>query len=220
MKVLWASTWLATGGFNGTLGAQWNESQVNDEAEFFRAAAVTFFARGNRSTRFSFSVFMPFDSEGECMTFAATAIFALAAQSDLQVISEDGLYAVILPGAVLVSVVPSRLIGSSLMVTYSFEGGLFLVQSSPPTPPTFNVQTGKISLNFNDESRQVTFPLQFTQVPTSVECWVVPATGSSVKFIQAAPLSDSITASGFTAVIGYPIPESGYFLYWSASLSS
>ena len=217
MKVVFASTWLAAGGINGTLGAQWNGRQVNDEADFFRAAAVTYFPRGNRSTTFSFSAFQSFDTEGEAMKFAATHMNDLPEQASLQVVSDDGVYAVILEDAVITSFQPGRVVGCSLEVSYSFAGGVFAVQSQPPVPPSFNVQTGKIALNTNDESRAISFPLPFSQLPTLVDCWIVPFTGSSVKFIQAAPLSDSITINGFTAAIGFPIPEPGYFLYWEAS---
>jgi hypothetical protein len=220
MKVIYASTWLAPGGIYGTNGAQWNGQQVNDEADFFRAAAVSFFPRGNRSTTFGFSVLVSFDTEGEAMKFAATQMNSLPEQADLQVVSDDGIYAVILTDAVLVGFMPGRVVGCSVIASYSFAGGVFAVQAEPPVPPTYNVQTGKIALNAADESRVVTFPLQFSGTPTSVECWIVPATPSSIKFIQAAVLSDTITNAGFTAVFGYPIPEAGYFLFWEASLPS
>jgi hypothetical protein len=220
MKVIFASTWLAPGGIYGTNGAQWNGTQVNDETEFFRAAAASFFPRGNRTTTFSFSVIETLDSEGEAMLFAATRMNELPEQADLQVVSDDGVYAVILRNAVLTSFQPGRVIGCSVEVSYSFAGGVFAVQAEPPVPPTYNVQTGKIALNAADESRVVTFPLQFSGTPTSVECWIVPATASSIKFIQAAVLSDTINNAGFTAVFGFPIPEAGYFLFWEASLPS
>jgi len=220
MKVLFASTWLATGGLRGTNGAQWNGQQVNDEALFFRAAAVSYFPRGNRSTTFSFSVLEIFDTEGEAMSFAATGMSGLSQQGNLQVVSDDGLYAVQMANAVLTSFSPGRVVGCSVQVSYSFAGGVFVVQSQPPVPPNYNVQTGQLVLNQNDELRSVVFPVQFNGVPSSVECWVVPLSTSSIKFIQAAPLSDSITASGFNVALGYPIPELGYILFWSASTES
>ena len=217
MKVLYASTWLATGGINGVLGGQWNGHQVNEEADFFRAAAVTFFARGNRATTFSFSVFQSFNTEGEAMQFAATQINNLSQQADLVVWSEDSVYSVVLAQAVLVSVTPGRVVGCSCEITYSFAGGAFAIGASPPTPITYLVQAGKIALATNDESKAVTFPLAFATTPVSVEAWVLPASGSPIKFIAAAVLGDTINTTGFTASIGYPIPDNSYFLMWQAT---
>jgi hypothetical protein len=220
MKVFYAGIFLAPGGIEGTLGATWNDTAIVDEAAFFRAAALTYFSRENRGVTFGFSVFKPFNSEGEALLFAATHFSSLTLQADLIVISDDGLYAVKLVGAVLTSFAPSALIGLSLQATYRFAGGQFVVETSPPTPPTVNSQVGSIALNTNDESRAIVFPTQFPSLPTVVECWVVPASGSSIKFISATPLFDTITISGFTAAIGYPIPEAGYRLFWEATLQT
>lgn len=213
MKVTYSTTLLASGGLLGTTGANWNGQQINDEAAFFRAAAVSFYPRGNRSTIFGFGVNMPFNNEGAALLFAATFINTLPTQADLTVVDDAGTVAVVLANAVLDSVSVPKVDGNYVFIHYQFRGGVFTSTSSLPNS---NVIGGKTALAINDESKSVTFPLTFSSLPSVVDCWVVPPTGAPVLFIEARPLYDTISPTGFSAAIGFPIPANGYWLFWEA----
>jgi hypothetical protein len=76
-------------------------------------------------------------------------------------------------------------------------------------------QQGSVDLALNDESKAIVFPSEFASAP-AVNPIVVPPSGGIG--IQAWP--ESITAAGFTARLGFPIPASGYKLQWTALLST
>lgn len=218
MRVYYGSQYLASGGLEGTRGINFNGSFLIDEAQFFRAAAATFFARGNRSTTLGFAVSRNFDSEADALYFAAISQNALPGSADLLVSDEEGTIVVALEGAVLEGVSVGPIIGSSVDVSYQFRGGIFVPSVLPPEPPSDTVITGNVALALNDETKAVVFDTPFAIAPTSVECWVVPASGAPVLFIQSVPLHDTIDIAGFTAALGFPIPSDGqYWLYWSAS---
>lgn len=216
MRVLYSSTWLASGGLQGTSGANWNGQQVNDEAQFFRAAASTFYARGNRSTKFGFGVNTGFNTEADAIAFAALQINGLPQQADLTVSDELGRIAVVLSSAVLDSVTP-KVDGINVFTRYEFSGGVWASTDVPPNPSEDRVKVGQQALSINDESAAVIFATPFAAVPTTVNCWCVPPNSSAtVFFIQSVALKDSISATGFTAKIGFPIPDAGWYLQWEA----
>lgn len=78
-----------------------------------------------------------------------------------------------------------------------------------------NWQQGSAALLINDESKAVAFPVEFASAP-AVNPIIVPPTGGLL--IQAVP--SAITAAGFTARIGFPIPALGYMLQWTALLAT
>lgn len=216
MRVNFAGIFLAPGGLEGTRGISFNGSFMLDEAQFFRAAAMSFFARGNRSTAIGFSVSRNFASESDALLFAAITQNTLPGQGDLFVSDEEGTTVVALEGAVLEGLAVGPFIGSSLDVSYQFRGGVFVPSVIPPQP-TDSVITGNVALALNDETKAVVFPTPFAVIPTSVDCWIVCDSGAPVRFIDAAVLRDTITTTGFTAGIGFPIPSNGqYWLYWQA----
>jgi hypothetical protein len=216
VRVNYAGSFLAPGGLEGTRGISFNGSFVLDEAQFFRAAAMSFFSRGNRSTGIGFSVSRNFASESDALIFASIEQNTLPGQGDLFVSDEEGTTVVALEAAVLEGVSVGPLIGSSVEVSYQFRGGVFVPSVLPPQP-TDTVITGNIALALGDESKAVVFPAPFAVIPTSVDCWVVCDSAAPVRFIDAAVLRDTITTTGFTAGIGFPIPSNGqYWLYWQA----
>lgn len=217
MRVNYAGIFLAPGGLEGTRGISFNGAFLVDEAQFFRAAAMSFFARGNRSTNIGFSVSRSFASESDALIFASLSQNTIPGQADLFVSDEEGTTVVALEDAVLEAVSVGPLIGTSVEVAYQFRGGIFVPSVLPPQPSD-NVITGNVALALNDELKAVVFLTPFAVVPTSVEAWVVPDSGAPIKFIAATPLKDTITTTGFTAAIGFPIPSNGqYWLYWQAS---
>ncbi len=218
MKVLYSSTYLATGGLQGASGVNWNGQQVNDEAAFFRAAALSYFPRGNRSTKFGFGVNLSFNSEADALLFAAVQFNALPQQADLTILDEGGTVAIVLADAVLESVVP-QVSGVYVFIKYEFGGGVWASTSVPPNPTEDTVKRGQVALAVNDESKVVTFDTPFGSTPVTVNCWAVPPSTASMRFIQAVPLYDTITTTGFSAAIAFPIPETGWFLMWEAIAS-
>lgn len=220
MRVYYGSKYLAAGGLEGTRGINFNGTFLVDEAQFFRAAAAAFFARGNRATSLSFAVSRSFPSESDALIFAALEQNTLPGQADLIVSDEPGTTAVRLASAVLEGISVGPLIGSSVEVSYQFRGGIFVpsILPPPPVPPVTDVITGNVSLALGDETKAIAFAVPFATPPSSVDCWVVPASGAPILLIDATPLHDTITGAGFTAAIGFPIPSNGqYWLYWQAS---
>jgi hypothetical protein len=216
MRIFYGSTYLAPGGLEGTRGISFNGAFMVDEAQFFRAAAMAFFARGNRSTTIGFNVSRSFASESDALVFAAITVNLLPGTGDLIVSDEEGTTVVELTDAVLESVAVGPIIGTSVDLRYTFKGGVFAPSVLPPQP-TDTVITGNVALALNDELKAVVFPAPFAVAPTSVDCWIVCATAAPIKFIAAAVLQDSITTTGFNAAIGFPIPTNGqYWLYWQA----
>jgi hypothetical protein len=216
MKVTYGTQQIAPGGLQGTMGASWNGQQINDEAQFFRAAAANFFPRGNRSSTFAFGVNVNLNTEADAMVYAATLLNYLEQQADLVVTDEAGTYTVTLGNAVLESLDVVKIDGKNVTLRFQFRGGVWT--SATLIPGLDTVKRGSIALAVNDETKAISFGTAFSGAPAMVECWVVPASTSSVRFIQAEPLSDTITANGFTAGIAFPIPETGYVLMWEAWL--
>jgi hypothetical protein len=73
-------------------------------------------------------------------------------------------------------------------------------------------QDGTVALTAGAESLAVVFPTAFGGAPT-VNVTVIPPPGGSI--IPGVP--SVITASGFTALLGFPIPATGYSLQWTAA---
>lgn len=216
MKVTYGTQQIAPGGLQGTSGASWNGQQINDEAQFFRAAAANFFPRGNRSSTFAFGVNVNLNTEADAMVYAATLLNYLATQADLVVTDEGDTYTATLGNAVLESVDIVKIDGKNVTLRYQFRGGVWT--SATLIPGLDTVKRGSIALDVNDESKAISFATAFAAAPAMVECWIVPPSTGSVKYIDAAPFSDTITANGFTAGIAFPIPETGFVLMWEAWL--
>jgi hypothetical protein len=71
--------------------------------------------------------------------------------------------------------------------------------------------SAKVSLTAGIESLAVTFPNRFNAAPR-VQVSIIPPDGGTI--IIAAP--SAVTVDGFTALFGFPIPATGYFLQWAA----
>lgn len=128
MRAKYGSVWIAPGGVEGTTGAGWQCSQQNDEFVLLGAEAASFFARGGRATSFPFSVNRVFGTEAAAILFMATHVAELAQQGDLQLFADDALDddpAAELLEAVLEGVEFSEIRGCSLLVKYTFRGGVF-----------------------------------------------------------------------------------------------
>jgi hypothetical protein len=73
-------------------------------------------------------------------------------------------------------------------------------------------QDGNAALSINAESLAVVFPTAFAAAP-KVTVTIVPPGGGTI--ILAVP--SVITAAGFTALLGFPVPATGYTLQWTAA---
>lgn len=219
MKVKYSTTWLATGRLEGTSGSSWNGAQINDEVAFFRAAAASFFARGGRSTTFAFRVAKTFESEAALLFWAATHFSTLPTQADLILTDDDETVAVMLADAVIDQPRIANVIGVSLLIEYTFRGGLFESEDVPEdsvVPSANTVKTGTVTLAAAAESGSVAFAVGFGTIP-KVTVQLCPPTGGQT--FNAYPIWDTITADGFDYELDAPVPASGtYKLSWTAIL--
>lgn len=220
MKVKYSTTWLASGGLDGTAGASWNGAQINDEAVFFRAAAASYFARGGRSTVFSFRVAKTFESEAALLLWAATHFSTLPGQADLILTDDAGTVAVTLVDAVIDQPRIGNVIGNAAFIEYTFKGGLFESDDVPEdsvVPSEDTVKANLVTLEAAAESGSIAFAIAFGSAPKGLILTICPPTGGTT--FDAYPVQDTITAAGFDYVLNFPVPASGtYKLSWTAIL--
>jgi hypothetical protein len=128
MIVTYGGVTLAPGGLAGEPGRfRINQTEITEPANFFRAAAQTWFARGNSSCELGFEVPRQFNTLAAAWLFIATHSAALAGQADLVMTAGDagsGTQTITLPAAVL-SLVSPQPEGVSVIVSYVFRGGQF-----------------------------------------------------------------------------------------------
>ncbi len=220
MKVKFGNTWLATGGLEGTSGASWNGSQVNDEAAFFRAAAKSFFPRGSRETKFAFRVSRGFETEADAIEFAALHFGELPQEGTLLLTDEEETFALSLAGAVIEDFKAGDVKGVSLVVEYAFRGGLFTSEDVPDPDHTDEdgndiMKIATVNLDVDDQEKTVTFVTPFGAAPRSIKLIIeAPGVAPGVAVVGIRDRS----ATGFTAVFAAAIPDTGYVLLWEASL--
>lgn len=101
-------------------------------------------------------------------------------------------------------------------VRITYTGGYWFDASADGSPGNVRSwQQGSVALSVNDESQAVTFSSAFAEIPL-VDVSIAPPAGGLL--ITAA--ASEITTEGFTALLGFPIPASGYTLQWKASTST
>lgn len=221
MDITFGATQLATKGVNGAYALSLNGQQINDEGAFFRAASVVPIARGNRSTDFSFNVTRTFNTVVDCEVFILTHFADISQQADLLCacngVGDAATQDCVLSDAVLSSLRFSENRGLSVVVQYSFKGGLFVNEDVPDPPDGEDtLKAGTESLSLTDESKAVTFSIPFGSTPTAVMAIIHAPSGG---FVIAVDVDRStVSASGFTSRFGAAIPATGYFLSWIAVL--
>jgi hypothetical protein len=221
MEITFGATPLARRASYGASGFALNGQQVNEEAGFFRAAAESYFARGNRSTDFSFDVVRSFNTSVECEVFILTHLSDLSIQADLLCscsgVGDASAQDCVLSDAVLEAVQFRDNRGLSVIVQYKFRGGLFVNEDVPDPPDGEDkVKAATVSLAADDESKAVAFTIPFGSTPSGLSATILSPSGGYV--ISAVIDQSTVTASGFTARFGAAIPASGYFLSWIAVL--
>lgn len=126
------------------------------------------------------------------------------------------------PGGVLIQVVPQAITTTGFTAKlgfpvpasgYTLQWSAFVQPATEAEYPAF--LQGSVDLGAAAESQAVAFSAAFQSAP-AVNVFVIPPSGGML--IQAVP--SAVTASGFTALLGFPTPATGYKLQWSASLSA
>lgn len=194
-----------------------NGTLVVDEEHFYRAAAASFFPRGNRSTVLSLTVEQSFDSPAEAYRYALLRPSTVPASGVLAVDLADGstLY---LPDCACESVSP-QILGVSVRTTYTLKGGLFTTDVPAELPGTVDaggalvMRRASVPIAAGAESVAVTFSAPLSAAPVVTASISRPA-GSAT--LGCSVRSDSITASGFTADLSAPTPDTTYRLDYLA----
>lgn len=197
---------------------QLNGEQIVDEAGFFRAVADTFFARGRRRTNLAFTVERTFDTVRQAQAFALTHYNDLPDDGDVVVTCGEGedVQGVGLSSAVLAACAVERILGVSVRVRYEIVGGAWTTDVTPGEEPDDDViRRGTVDIDEAATEVAVTFATAMTGTPTVVATVVTPEGGD----ILACTLEgDSISSTGFTALLSFPAPGSTYKLSYIAIL--
>jgi hypothetical protein len=230
MLILFETTYLATGQIQSPDDISLNGEQIVDEAEFFRAAAMTFFPRGNVKVEFDFTVHYSFAStvlaEVFLLTLPSQVPMTNADNGVLQCVCGEATPAtsqtVYMSGAVLRSARVVRQVGTSIDVRYSFVGPGFTSSvpgSGLPTYPNPNeivqvYRRGKIAIPNGATSVAVVFSSQLPGLPgADPYCWISGPSGSA--FFECWTDTDTVTTLGFTAALGAAAPNGNYFLNYA-----
>ena len=131
MQITYGGTQIAGPGATGPRGISVPGSQIVDDQPLFRSAAGAFISRGNKALPLSFSVLWPFNTRALAEQFMLTHFANLPASGDLVVVCGEGesvTYTYKQSGAVLEGTPEMTQIGTSVLVKYSFKGGLFVLQ--------------------------------------------------------------------------------------------
>lgn len=128
MTITYGSTVLISGGSSGVLALRINGQELVDIAHFFRAAAITAFARANKSTNFEFEAWWNFNTRGLAEAFVISHWASLANSGTLTIVCGDGEVSPVTytMAAVLESVSLSEWKGISVKMRYAFVGGIFI----------------------------------------------------------------------------------------------
>lgn len=219
MKVLFGSTYLARGDVESAGGVSLNGQQINVEAQFCRALAATFFARGQRSASFGFYVTRRFNSVREANRFAFEHFSTLPEQDELSLhVGSDADGEWIKFAAAVIDVCSCTPLGTTVTVQYGFRVATVSTDVPPPTvtePTDEMIKRGETAIGAGDDTVNVVFSTPFSGTPIILQPHVeLPSSGGDKIFAHV--VKSSISAAGFTAVLTAPTPASGYYLAWGA----
>lgn len=217
MRIKFANLFLSNGGLEGPSGLSVNGDQVIDDAQFFRALASVFYARGNDSTSVSFTVTREHASEKAAEVYVLTHRKNLPKEGDLVFYCgfPGDEQQVALLGAVLAGTSASYL-GRTSRLSYTLQAGLPETDSIPEGEEIDEDVTrrGKVSIADGASTVSVTFSTM-TGTPYVVATVYHPSGGDQ---IFATIQEDSITSSGFSAKLSGPVPSGDYKLGYVAIL--
>lgn len=209
-------------GYVGPAALTLNGQQLVDAAEFFRAAAATFFARGNASITLQFRVQRLFGSIKKAERFALTHPSTIPLEGLLAITAgESGdtvpLY---LEGAVLEQVQIVELSGACVVVQYTIKGSAFtsdvpddLPGSADSAEETIVMRRGKPAVGAAVDTIVVVFSSPLAASPI-VKAELHGPTGSAA--IGGQVLEDTITIAGFTYKADAATPDASYKLHYIA----
>jgi hypothetical protein len=208
---------LATGLISGSLTV--NGQQVNDEAQFIRALASTFFPRGNRSATISFVASVSHATQRIAERKLLTYFWDLPQQEDLRFwcgpMGDQEIVSFL--DAVIDSAACGPVRGITGAFRYSFKVSSPVTEYPPPelTEPTSDMlKRGTTTIAAAADHIDVAFSPPFSAPPAAVVASIQrPAAGDQ---LWAIVRDATVTANGFTADLSAPAPASGYKLSWIA----
>lgn len=158
------------------------------------------------------SAALSINDETVAVTFP-TAFATAPAVQPFVIPAPDGVFIQVVPQDITTTGFTAKL-GFPVPTTgYTLQWTACVEAASEAEYPAFLQDT--VALSAAAESLAVAFAENFQGAP-AVQLFVIPPSGG--QLIAAAPTD--ITAEGFTARFGAPIPASGYSLQWTASLSA
>lgn len=225
MRITIESTLLA----DGTLlaphsGLAVNGQQLVDDAQFFRAANATYFARGNAGVLLQFGVNRLFSSVRRAEAFALTHFDGLP-KSGLVACEcgeEGDTETAYLRDAVLESAAITGYRGCSVQVQYTIRGSRFesdVPEEEIPGEPDdaegefIVLRRGKVNIANGAKTVDVVFSAPLSVVPIVSPTVSRPAGGDA---IWATVDEDSVTVNGFTASLSGAAPDGNYKLHYIA----
>jgi len=198
----------------GPAGLTINGSQVNREADFYRAAARTFYPGYNRETRVAFRVAANYADWDSCVSAAALQFSQLPTQGDLLFVLTTAQLR--LANAVIDSVVATQIVGIGLGFEYAFRGGLFVSEGISAPLGSDIMKTINQALTSGTFSQAITYPVAFASSPTGIVLQLSAPDGGTMFGWQIR--ESSRTAAGFTVDFDAAVPAPGYKLTGAAFL--
>lgn len=196
----------------GPSGLRVNGQQVVDSAGFLRAAAFTYYGRGQKSTEIIFRVERQFSSARALQAFCLSHLIELPKQGDLQfTVGETGdTSEITLEDAVITGFRVLSVRGVSALVEYSFAGGLPTTEDIELPDEGNLVKAKVIELTAGETSKAVTYDTPFGGgAPRFVQGQISPPDGG-VGFL-AFPRDSTRTAEGITFDFTQAVPGSGTY---------
>lgn len=210
-------------GYAGPLALILNGTQLYDEADFFRAAAPTFFPRGNIQTRLQFQVTRIFATLRQAQAFALQHWGSIPRSGLVTVTAGDGsssqtLY---LRNAIVDSAQVLSVRGVAVAVQYIIRGGLWesdIPVDEIPGPPdpgeSFAViRRAEVAITAGATSVAVVFSSPLAATPIVVATVSRPAGGDAIWPIID---QDTVTVDGFTADLSGTPSDGTYKLNYIA----
>lgn len=203
-------------------GLTLNGEQIVDDAQFFRAAAASVFARGNLGTVLQFSVTRLFSTEKAAEVFALTHAGAVPLEGLVTAVcGETGdQQTVYLEGAVLQAVAVQSVRGSSVVVQYTIRGGIWTTDVPDEIPGESEasedfivMRRAKVPVAAAVDEVVVVFSAPLAAAPV-VKAELYGPTGSAA--IGGQVLIDTITVNGFTYKCDAETPNDDYELHYIA----
>jgi hypothetical protein len=227
MNVTFETAVLAPGGAQGASNVRLNGRQIVDDGQFFRAAMLTYFPRGNVDVSFSFTTHWIFASLALAETFVMTHVTYLPMTNQdngvLQVVcgaetlSPVTIYS---PSAVLESAEITDYIGLSVDVRYTLRCQPF-ASTVPPNVPAYPsgnqlsyvLQRGLASIGAGATQLAISFSTPFASPPI-VTAVMAQQAGSAAIFCRV--LQNTVTVNGFTVEFSGALPDGSSDVSWIA----